>query len=137
MVRHGAVQAEAAEPAVGQVEVDLGAELPFRADAAQVADQQHADHQLGIDREPPDRAVVGRHDTADERRIEQGIDGAQRVVGRHMVLDPERVEQRLRHYSLAHHCRLHRTVEINESRHPPRSNSYHRSFLNGITSFVL
>jgi hypothetical protein len=136
VVWHGAVQAETAEPAMGQVEVDLGAELPFRADAAQVADQQHAGHQLGINRGPPDRAVVGRHDTADERCIEQGIDGAQRVVGRHMVLNPERVKQRFRHHPLAHHRRLHRTVEISESRHLPRSNVYRQSFFNSIYRFM-
>ena len=107
VVRHGAVQAKTAEPAMGQVEVDLGAKPALRADAAQIADQQHADHQFRVDRGPPDRAVVRRHDAADERRVEQGVDGAQRMVVRHMVIKPERVEQRLRHHPLAHHRRLH------------------------------
>ena len=46
--RHRAVEAEVAEPAVAQVEVHLGAELTLGAQAIEVADQQHADHQLGI-----------------------------------------------------------------------------------------
>ena len=132
VVRHGAVQAKTAEPAMGQVEVDLGAEPALRADAVQVADQQHADHQFRVDRGPSDCTVVRRHDAADERRVEQGVDGAQRVVVRHMVLEPKRAEQRLRHHPLAHHRRLHRTLEVSESRHPPRSNGYLEAFFNGV-----
>lgn len=100
VVRHGAVQTQAAEPAVGQVEVDLRTQPALGADAAEVADQQHSDHQLRVDRRAPDRAVVGRHDAADGGGVQQGVHGAQRVVVRHVVFEPERVEQRLRHHPL-------------------------------------
>jgi hypothetical protein len=132
VIRHGAVQPEAAEPAVGQVEVDLGAEPALGADAAEVADQEHADHQLRVDRGAPDRAVVGRHHAADEGRVQEGVDGAERVVARHVVLEPEGVEQRLRRHPPAHHRRLPRAAEVSESRPPGRANSDHKGFFNGI-----
>src|SRR4051794_33341796 len=52
MVGHVALQAEAAEPPVGQVQMDLLTQPPLRPDAEAVADDQHADQQLGIDRRP-------------------------------------------------------------------------------------
>lgn len=49
MVGHPVSEIEPAEPAIGQVEVHLLAQAPFRADAEQVADQQHPEHQFRID----------------------------------------------------------------------------------------
>lgn len=40
VVRHGAVQAQAAEPTVGQIEADVLAELAPEPDAVEAADQQ-------------------------------------------------------------------------------------------------
>jgi len=60
VVRDLAVQPEPAEPAIGQVEPDLLAKPPLRPDPVAVAHDQHADHQLGIDRGPPRRTVEGR-----------------------------------------------------------------------------
>ena len=48
MVRHIAFQPEAAEPAMGEVYVHLLAQSPLGPDAHAVADDQHPDHQLGI-----------------------------------------------------------------------------------------
>ncbi len=50
MVGHPAVEAEPAEPSVRQVQVNLVARPALRADAGEVADQQHPDDRLGIDR---------------------------------------------------------------------------------------
>lgn len=50
MVRHPAIESEPAEPAVREVEVNLVAEPALGADVEAVADDQHPDHQLGIDR---------------------------------------------------------------------------------------
>ena len=49
MIRHRSIEAEAAEPAVGEIEVNLVAQSPLGPDAEAVADDQHPDHQLGID----------------------------------------------------------------------------------------
>jgi hypothetical protein len=98
----------------------LGAQLALGAHAIEGADQQHADHQLEVDRGAADGAVVGRHDPADERGVEQHVDSAKRMVSRNVVFEAERIEQRLRHHPLAHHRRLHRTRKTSESR-PPAS----------------
>ena len=73
-------------------------QAPFRADAEQVADQQHPEHQLRIDRGPPGRAVARRQRIAHEAEVEHVIDAPEQVVGRHMVVEPEGVKQcALRH----------------------------------------
>jgi hypothetical protein len=41
MVRHIAIEAKATEPAVCQIEMDLIAQPPLRADAEAIADDQH------------------------------------------------------------------------------------------------
>jgi hypothetical protein len=56
VVRHLAIKTQTAEPAVGQVQMDLFAEPPFRADAKAVTHDQHANQQLGIDRRPSRRS---------------------------------------------------------------------------------
>ncbi len=43
VVRHDVVHAKAAKPAMGQVKVHAGAEFALGADAAEVAEEQHAD----------------------------------------------------------------------------------------------
>jgi len=58
MIRDVAVEPQTAEPAIGQIEMDLVAEPTLRANPEAIADDQHAHHQLGIDRRPSDVAVV-------------------------------------------------------------------------------
>ena len=60
VVRHLTVEAEPAEPAVGEVQVHLLAQPPFGANAVAVANQQHPDEQFGINRRPAGRAVKWR-----------------------------------------------------------------------------
>jgi len=50
VIRHMAVQTEPTKPAIGQIEMHLFAQPPLRANAEAVADDQHPNHQLGIDR---------------------------------------------------------------------------------------
>jgi len=58
VVGHIAVEPQSAEPAIGQIKVDLVAQPPLRANAEAIADDQHPDHQLWINRGPPNVAVV-------------------------------------------------------------------------------
>lgn len=44
MIRHFAVQSKAAEPAIGEIKVDLFAEPPLRSDTHGIADDQHPHH---------------------------------------------------------------------------------------------
>ena len=57
MIRNFIVQFETAEPAIAKMKFDLLAQLTLKADAVAVADNEHPDHQLRIDRGPPDVAV--------------------------------------------------------------------------------
>ena len=94
MVGHIAVQPEPAEPAVRQVEVNLLAQPPLGADAEAVADDQHPDHQLGIDRGPPDRAVERRQLPPQLTELHEPVDRAQQMIGRNMPFERELIEQR-------------------------------------------
>ena len=49
MIRHRPIQTEPTEPPVGQIEVDLLTQAPLRSDAEAVSDQEHPNHELGID----------------------------------------------------------------------------------------
>src|SRR5215211_5595492 len=53
VIGHPTVQPELTKPAVGEVEVHFFAKPPLGADAETVTDDQHPDHQLGVDRGPP------------------------------------------------------------------------------------
>ena len=53
------IEIEAAEPAIGKVKLDLLAQPALKTDAVAVADDQHPDHELGVDRRPADLAIEG------------------------------------------------------------------------------
>ena len=61
VIRYPVFQPKPAEPAIGQIQLDLLAEPPFRTDRIAVAHQQHPDHQLGADRGAAGVAVEGRY----------------------------------------------------------------------------
>ena len=80
------------------------AEPPLRADAHAVANDQHPDHQLGIDRRSTRLAVVGPQVFADIPQIDEAVDRAQQVTGGHVLLQAELVEQRrLVGLAITHH----------------------------------
>src|ERR1700722_7050068 len=60
VVRHLAIEAEPTEPTISEVQVNLFAQPPFRANAVAVANQQHPDQQFGINRRSAGRAVKWR-----------------------------------------------------------------------------
>jgi hypothetical protein len=49
VLRHRILGAQVTEPAIDQVQLDLFAQPAFGADAEAITNDQHADHQLGID----------------------------------------------------------------------------------------
>jgi hypothetical protein len=77
MIGHIAVEPEPAEPPVRQIEVDLFAEAPLGADADAATDDQHADHQFGIDRRATHRAVERREVAAQLCQINKAVDRPQ------------------------------------------------------------
>ena len=81
------------------------AQPPLRADAEAVADDQHPDHQLGIDRGPPGVAVERREVPSQIAQIEDAVDASQQVVGGNVRLEAEGVEELLLHGTLLSHHR--------------------------------
>src|SRR3954469_6833152 len=58
MVGNSTGQPEAAKPAISQVQMYLPAQSPLRANAIGIADQEHTEHQFGIDRRATGVAVI-------------------------------------------------------------------------------
>ena len=84
--------------------MDLLAQPSLRANAEAVADDEHSDHQLGIDRGPPDVAIIRAQVRTNLGQVDEPIDLAQQMIVRDMPLKAEAVEQRLLHHPpLAHH----------------------------------
>ncbi len=94
VIGHVAFEPEPAEPAVGEVQMHLVAQAPLGADAAAVADDQHPDHQLGIDRGRPVVAVERPQVSPYAAQVDEPIDRAKQMVSRHVTLQAELVEQR-------------------------------------------
>src|SRR3954463_16269743 len=94
MVGHIAVQPKPAEPAVGQIEMNLLAEPTPRADAEAIADQQHPDHQFRIDRRAPDHAVERCELAPQFTELDEPIDRAQQMISGNVPLQRELIEQR-------------------------------------------
>jgi hypothetical protein len=63
---------------------------PFRADAEAVADDQHANQQLRIDRRPPRLTVEGCQVCPNLIELNKAIDPAQQMCERYMPLERER-----------------------------------------------
>jgi hypothetical protein len=59
VIRDGAFQPKPEKPAIGEVQMHLLAQATFGPDAEAVADDQHPDHQLRVDRGATRVAVKG------------------------------------------------------------------------------
>src|SRR5262249_47368786 len=95
MVRHFVVEIEATEPAIGKVKLHFLAQPALRTDAVAVADNQHPDHEFGVDRRPADLAVEGPQPLAKVSHYPryQRIDAAKKMVPRNTTFEVEEREQ--------------------------------------------
>src|SRR5258705_6859893 len=77
------------------MQFDLLAKSPLKANAVAVAYNEHADHQLGVDRWPPDLAVEGRQLFPEFRQYptHNRIDAAKEMAFRDALLKVEEIEQ--------------------------------------------
>lgn len=73
--------------------MNLIAQAPFRSDAEAVTDQEHPDHQLGIDRRPTYAAVEWRQVPPDLFEIDKPVNQPQQVISRDMFFERELIEQ--------------------------------------------
>jgi hypothetical protein len=61
--------------------VNLVAQAPLRSDAEAIVDQEHPDHQFGINRWSTDTAVEGRQVLPDLFKVDKPVDRPQKMVG--------------------------------------------------------
>ena len=87
MIGDVAVEPQATEPAIGKIEVDLVAQPPLGANAEAVADNEHPDHQLGIDRRATRLAVVPLQMLSNLRKVDEPVDLAKQVIVRDVPLE--------------------------------------------------
>jgi hypothetical protein len=77
---------------------------PLGPNAEAVADKQHPDHQLRINRGAPDIAIVRRQMRPNFGQVDETVDPAQHMTVGDVPLQAEAIEQRLLHHPpLAHH----------------------------------
>jgi hypothetical protein len=95
MIRHLVVEIEAAKPPVRKVRFELFAQPPLEADAIAIADDQHSDHKLGINRRPANVAIEGRKLVANLNQYpcHDRIDPAQQMVRWDAPFEVEKVKQ--------------------------------------------
>ena len=112
MIGDFAVQSESAEPAIGEIEMNLVAKATLGPDAHAVADDQHADHQLWIDRRSAHLTIERLQRLAEVIEGEMSVNAPEHVIGRDVFLKAEIIEQPRRRSLKAHHrrfsCRISR-----------------------------
>ena len=103
--------------------MNLVAKAALGPDAHAVADDQHPDHQLGIDRGPAHLAVKRLQQLAQLIQLEVAVDAPEQVIGRNVFVEAEIIEQPRRRSLKPHHRRLSRkSAGFNESRCRPDDN---------------
>src|SRR6266536_1499377 len=95
VIWHFVVEIEAAKPAVGEMQLNLLAEPPLKANAVAVAHNQHPDHELGIDRGPANVAVERREllSQVSQNPRHDRIDPAQQIARRNTLFEVKQIEQ--------------------------------------------
>src|SRR5436305_11579870 len=102
-----AVETEPAKPAIGEVQMELFAQPPLRANAETVADDQHADKQFRIDRRPAFLAVERSQLLPQAIEFNEPVDQSQQVPLRHMPFERKLVKQSVLPNAAFPHHRLH------------------------------
>jgi hypothetical protein len=89
VVRDGIFKAETAEPAIGQIQVNLFAQTALGPDAKAVSKDEHANHQLWIDRWASRVAVIRRKVSAQIAEVKDTVDATQEMIQRHVIIEVE------------------------------------------------
>src|ERR1700729_1835542 len=124
------VEPQATEPAVRQIEVDLVAQPPFGANAEAVADNEHPDHQLRINRGSSNPTVKRLQSLTETLELEMPVNAAQQMIARDMIVEAEVVKQLSRRRLNAHHrypSRIRRGRESRRDSDPNQSLTFSRS----------
>jgi hypothetical protein len=104
VIGHLVLEPEPAEPSVGKVHLDLPAQPTLRTDRIAIADQEHPDQQLRVDRRATGVAVVRCKLGTKPAQVENRVDPTQQVIARNPIIQTELVKQTiLPSQPLTHH----------------------------------
>ena len=116
MIGNGVLKAQAAEPSIGEIDLNVTADLAFRADRKDITDNQHPDHQFRINRRPTEGAVKWRKFPVNPTRIQHRVNASNQVVRRDNLIKAELVEKLLLASCLPPHHRPISTAVASKKR---------------------
>src|SRR5580692_1121438 len=93
MIGNLVLDAELAKPPVGQIDLDLSAQPPLRADREHIAHNQHPDHQHRINRRAARVRVVRRKLLMHPTKVQNIVDLAHQMIGRHHLVEFKRIKE--------------------------------------------
>src|ERR1700734_3956354 len=96
--------------------MNLFAEPPLGPDAHTVADDQHSDGQLRVNRGSSNPTVKRLQSLTETLELEMPVNAAQQMIARDMIVEAEVVKQLSRRRLNPHHRRLSRITRDSESR---------------------
>src|ERR1700688_1415265 len=102
-MRNLLIEPQSREPAPRQVHAQFLHQLPFAGDAIQVADQQNAQQQFGINRRPAGIAVTRFQLLPHKGKADVLFDQPQQMSLRNLIFQAEVIEQSFGGVVLPHH----------------------------------
>ncbi|OJI92166.1 hypothetical protein PFRI_36330 [Planktotalea frisia] len=93
MIRDAVTKVQAAEPAIGQVQMNLFAQAALRADAGAIAHKQHPDHQFRINGWATSVAVKLGKMRTNTTQVNEPINRTQQVVLGNMIFQRKLIKQ--------------------------------------------
>src|ERR1700719_1572784 len=93
MIGYPILDAELTKPPICQIDLNLRAQLPLRADRGHVAHNQHPDHQYRVDRRPTGVRVVGHKLLVHPTKVQNTVDLAHQMVGWHYLVESKAIKE--------------------------------------------
>src|SRR6202022_4613491 len=93
MIRDSILDAELAEPAIGEVHLHFTVDQSLRADRKDITHDQHPDHQLRIDRRATHGTIMGFKFAAEPGQIESSVDLPHQMIFGNGIAKMKLVEQ--------------------------------------------
>jgi len=115
---------QSAKPPIGQVHLNLGADLTFRANGKDIADDEHPDHQRRIDRGTARVGIIRCEFSVHPVQIKDRIDLAHQMISSDDIVQLELVEKlTLAPLLPSHHRECLRHQNVKQRNHGSQSNS--------------
>src|ERR1022692_152583 len=122
VMRNLLIETEARKPAPRQMHAQFLHQLAFAADAVEIADQENAQQELGIERRATHFAVALLQPLAHKCKADVFLDQPQQMVLGNLIFQAEIVEQRFGAVVLPHHDQQSSDDE-NQTEHGPMPSS--------------